>query len=177
MCRGGPGCKCGCRLAPGNKLDTGVAVQYFLLLADKTVGRVLPIGFAVFVVMGSFGALVHLAALWGLYRLLGRGFSVSQGTAALCAMSLKFFLNNKFTYSDRRLRGAAMFQRGLVFLLVCGIGATTSVQLAAYLLGHGIPWWLAGLCGAGVGAVWNYLVSSHIWIPWIPARFRLISMI
>lgn len=152
----------GVRVAGESKLDTGVAVQYFLLLADKTVGRVLPIGFASFVVMGSFGALVHLAVLWGLYRFLGRGFSASQGIAALCAMSLNFFLNNKFTYSDRRLRGAAMFRRGLVFMLVCSVGAVTSVQLAAYLFGHGIQWWLAGLCGAGVGAVWNYSVSSQI---------------
>jgi dolichol-phosphate mannosyltransferase len=152
----------GVRVAGESKLDTGVAVQYFLLLADKTVGRVLPIGFAIFVGMGSFGALVHLAVLWGLYRLWGRGFPVSQGTAALCAMSLNFFLNNKVTYSDRRLRGAAVFRRGLLFVLVCSIGAAISVQLAVYLFGHGIPWWLAGLCGAGVGAVWNYSVSSHI---------------
>ena len=152
----------GVRVMGESKLDTGVGVEYFLLLADKTLGRVLPVSFVMFVVMGSFGALVHLAVLWELYRVLARGFSVSQGIAALCAMSLNFFLNNTITYSDRRLRGAAMFRRGLIFMLVCGIGAATSVQLAAYLFGHGIPWWLAGLCGAGVGAVWNYSVSSHI---------------
>ena len=152
----------GVRVAGESKLDTGVGVEYFLLLADKTLGRVLPVGFVMFVMMGSFGALVHLAVLWGLYRVLARGFFVSQGTAAFCAMCLNFFLNNTVTYSEWRLRGAAMFRRGLLFVLVCSIGAAISVQLAVYLFGHGIPWWLAGLCGAGVGAVWNYSVSSHI---------------
>jgi dolichol-phosphate mannosyltransferase len=152
----------GVRVAGESKLDTWVAMEYFLLLADKTVGRVLPIGFVTFVVMGCFGAVVHLAVLWLLYLRLGQGFPVSQGTAALCAMCVNFVLNNKFTYYDRRLRGAAMFRRGLMFVLVCGVGAGTSVQLAAYLLGHGIPWWMAGLCGAGVGAVWNYSVSTHV---------------
>jgi len=95
----------GVRVAGESKLDTGVAVQYFLLLADKTVGRVLPIGFAILSAWQLRGARAPGSSL-GTLPVMGRGFPVSQGTAALCAMSLNFFLNNKVTYSDRRLRGA-----------------------------------------------------------------------
>jgi len=152
----------GVRVAGESKLTAQVALDYFFLLADKTIGRVLPIRFVMFVLMGSMGAVVHVAVLGVLHRAMGQGFAVSQGTAAVSAMILNFLLNNNFTHSDRRLRGRRMLRGGLVFMLVCSVGAATSVQLAAFLFSHGIPWWLSGLCGAGVGAVWNYSVSTHI---------------
>jgi dolichol-phosphate mannosyltransferase len=35
-----------------------------------------------------------------------------------------------------------------------------SVVLADFLFGYGIPWWVAGLLGAVVGAVWNFAITS-----------------
>jgi hypothetical protein len=43
---------------------------------------------------------------------------------------------------------------------VCAIGAIVNLRLALYLFENGILWWLSGLLGAMVGAVWNYGASS-----------------
>jgi hypothetical protein len=43
---------------------------------------------------------------------------------------------------------------------VCAVGAIVNLSLAFYLFENGILWWLAGLLGAMVGAVWNYGASS-----------------
>jgi dolichol-phosphate mannosyltransferase len=79
-------------------------------------------------------------------------------------MTINFLLNNVFTYRDKRLAGFS-FLRGLAFFyVVCAIGAGANIALASFLFENGIPWWIAGLVGAVIGAVWNYsLSSSFVW--------------
>jgi dolichol-phosphate mannosyltransferase len=43
---------------------------------------------------------------------------------------------------------------------VCSIGAVANVGIASYVFNSDRSWWLAGLTGAVVGAVWNYTISS-----------------
>jgi dolichol-phosphate mannosyltransferase len=75
-------------------------------------------------------------------------------------MTFNFFLNNWFTYRDRRLKGWRLL-RGLVsFYVVCSVGAIGNVGIAAYVFKADQAWWLAGAAGAVVGAVWNYATSS-----------------
>ena len=50
---------------------------------------------------------------------------------------------------------------GLVsFYVVCSVGAVANVGIAAYVFQADRSWWLAGITGALVGAVWNYAISS-----------------
>jgi len=51
----------------------------------------------------------------------------------------------------------------LRFQIVCGIGAISNVGIASLMYGQGAQWWLAGLTGAVMGAVWNYMVSA-VWV-------------
>ena len=75
-------------------------------------------------------------------------------------MTTNFNLNNVFTYRDRRLRGLELVYGHLSFYLICSIGALANFQIAQLLFELQVPWALAGLSGAVVGAVWNYAVSS-----------------
>jgi dolichol-phosphate mannosyltransferase len=86
-------------------------------------------------------------------------FPVAQGIATLVAMTGNFLLNNLFTYRDRRLRGWQMLSGLGSFYAVCGLGAAANVGVAAMIAGNH-SWWLAGLAGAAVSAVWNYAMSS-----------------
>src|SRR5688572_30263768 len=52
------------RHAGESKLDAGVGLDFLILLADKTVGRFIPVRFILFSIVGALGVVVHLAALY-----------------------------------------------------------------------------------------------------------------
>lgn len=143
-----------------SKLDRQVLLEFILLLADKSLGRTIPVQFVLFVLVGLTGVLVHLAVLGLLFLGAGLPFLAAQVTAILAAMTSNFFLNNEFTHRDRRLRGWPIVTGLLSFYAACSLGAFANYQMASVLYGLGTPWLLAGLVGAGMGAVWNYAVSS-----------------
>jgi hypothetical protein len=100
-----------------SKLDTMVAWEYGMLLADKLVGRFVPVRFALFGLIGGLGLVVHLATLCVALNLLVIEFSASQAIATMVAMTSNFVLNNQFTYRDQRLRGLKTAARPCHFLL------------------------------------------------------------
>jgi dolichol-phosphate mannosyltransferase len=143
-----------------SKMNAQVVLEYVTLLADKLVGRYVPIRFMVFVLVGFLGLFVHLAVLGLFHEGLGTGFFHAQAAATLAAMTFNFNLNNVVTYRDRRLRGLDLVRGHLSFYLVCAIGAVANLEVATMLFDLRVPWPLAGLMGAVIGSVWNYAVSS-----------------
>ena len=167
----------GVRVAGDSKLDSMVATEYVLMLLDKTLGRYIPTRFIPFAFIGGLGVFVHMGVLWTLFRGLGASFIAGQTVATLVAMTFNFFLNNFFTYRDRRLRGWALLRGWLSFTLACSVGAVANVGIATYLF-HAAPaggfWWvLSAVAGILVGAVWNYAVTAvYTWNPKAPAPVR-----
>ena len=152
------------RISGESKLDTLVAWEYVTLLLDKLAGPIIPVRFLLFAMIGGFGVLTHLTALWLAVYPFGIRFAVGQAIATTIAMTGNFLLNNLFTYRDRRLRGRALVTGLLSFYAVCGLGAAANVGIASHLFDANHSWWLAGLGGAAIGAVWNYAMSSvFIW--------------
>ena len=150
------------RTAGESKLDLMVVAEYAKLLLDKSVGRIVPTSLLLLLGVGALGVFVHLAALGGLLNGFGLGFAVSQALAVACAMTFNFSLNNTFTYSDRRLRGWR-FAKGLAgFAAVCSVGAAANVGVGSYIYASEPNWWLAGVAGSLIGAVWNYVASSAL---------------
>jgi dolichol-phosphate mannosyltransferase len=143
-----------------SKLDTVIAWEYGMLLADKLVGRFVPVRFALFGLIGGLGLLVHLAVLWVALHLVGVGFGAAQAIATVVAMTSNFVLNNQFTYRDQRLRGPGLLRGLVIFYLICGVGAVANVGVASYAFTSHHAWWLAGIAGAVVGSVWNFAMSS-----------------
>jgi len=148
------------RLHGASKLDTGVLIDFAMLLADKTIGRFVPVRFLMFAAIGGFGVFVHLGMLALMHFVAGQSFALAQGIAAFTAMTTNFLLNNVITYRDRRLRGAGIIPGLLSFYAVCSVGFVANVGVGDYLFGYGQRWWVAGLAGALVAAVWNYAASS-----------------
>ena len=143
-----------------SKLDLGVAWEFVALIVDKLIGHIIPFRFIMFALVGTGGAIMHLAVLATAMRGFAEPFIVAQAQATVAAMTVNFFLNNIFTYRDRRLRDWRVVSGLVSFYLVCGVGAFVNIVLATFLYGNAIPWWMAGLMGALVGAVWNYAVTS-----------------
>jgi dolichol-phosphate mannosyltransferase len=143
-----------------SKLDAMVAWEYGMLLADKLVGRFIPVRFALFALVGGSGLLVHLATLWIALNVLVLAFAAAQLVATMVAMTSNFVLNNQFTYRDQRLHGLALLRGLVVFYLICGVGAAANVGVGSYVFTSSHTWWLAGVAGAVVGSVWNFAMSS-----------------
>jgi dolichol-phosphate mannosyltransferase len=153
-----------------SKLDTLVMLEYVTLLSDKLLGPYFPTRFVMFVLVGLFGVVVHLAVLGLAHKILLVSFYYSQVVATFTAMTVNFNLNNLLTYRDRRLRGLSLIYGHLSFYLICGIGAIANFQIAEMLFNLRVPWMIAGFLGAMISSVWNYGVSSTItWKRNVPA--------
>jgi dolichol-phosphate mannosyltransferase len=148
------------RLAGESKLDGIVVWEYGMLLADKVIGRVVPVRFIAFSIIGGMGVLVHMTVLALGLKAMGLSFTTAQIIATGIAMVFNFALNNVLTYRDRRLSGWQWFRGLLSFMLACSIGALSNVGVATYLFENRTQWMLAGLAGVVVGAVWNFAVTQ-----------------
>ena len=154
----------GTRQSGESKLDDMVALEYVELLLDKTIGRVIPVKLVQFGAIGVLGVGVHLVILYATL-IGGIVFSTAQATAVVGAMTFNFALNNRFTYRDRQLKGAAWFRGLMSFYLVCALGAVANVGIGSLVYEqYDAGWWLAGIAGAIVGSVWNYVASG--WLTW-----------
>ena len=144
-----------------SKLDNLVAVEYLGLLLAKSTGDVFSLRFLLFSLIGGAGVVVHLITLKAALA-CGLAFWLAQMTAAYVAMTGNFFLNNTLTYRDRRLKGRRLIVGLASFYVVCSIGVIANVGIGQLLHDHWSRWWLAGLAGACMGAVFNYVITSAL---------------
>jgi dolichol-phosphate mannosyltransferase len=149
------------RKSGDSKLDTAATWQYLMLIADKLIGPYVPVRFVMFIAVGGIGVLLHMSVLSALFAAGNVNFALAQGIAAVSAMTLNFFINNFLTYRDKRKKGWGMLTGLLSFYAVCSIGALANVGIAGYLFSENYAWWLSGIAGILVGAVWNYAASSR----------------
>ena len=144
-----------------SKLDARVAFDYLGFLLHHLTGRLVPVRFFLFGLVGASGVVVHLLSLkFMLASFPDYGFDLSQTTATFVAMLSNFLLNNGLTYRDRRISGWHLISGFLLFAASCSIGVVANVGLARLIFSEGQQWWVAGLAGALTGAVFNYVTSS-----------------
>lgn len=148
------------RVAGESKLDNQAVWDYGMLLLDKLVGRWVPVRFVAFIAVGGIGVFVHMAILSLLYRNMDYGFVTSQVWATLTAMTANYVFNNVITYRDLQLKGVDWLKGWFSFVLACSIGAIANVGVAGYLFAEDTGWFMAGLAGIVVGAVWNYAITQ-----------------
>lgn len=150
------------RVRGESKLGARVVAEFFLLILYHLSGRLVPARFFLFGAVGLTGVGVHLAVLWAAYNVAGTGFLASQALATWVAMTSNFFLNNAFTYGDRRLHGRLLWRGLLSFYAACGIGAFINIAVAQWLFMQSFAYWAAGLTGALIAAVWNFLTTASL---------------
>jgi dolichol-phosphate mannosyltransferase len=149
------------RLHGESKLDSLVAWEYLMLLVDKRIGHIISPRLLFFVMVGGSGVVLHYLVLSTLYVGIKLPFAVSQLTGTVLAMTFNFFLNNLFTYRDRRLRGMRLWRGLLSFYAVCGLGALANIGVAAYAFSQQVQWAVSAGAGILVGTLWNYLATAR----------------
>jgi dolichol-phosphate mannosyltransferase len=148
------------REAGSSKLDLNIGVEYLYLVADKLIGRWLPISFVLYCLVGAVGLALHMSILWLLFTRLGYRFENALLVAIAAALLANYSVNNILTYRERRRRGWAFLTGLVVYGLACSVGNLSNYALAKLLVDRGVWWPLAGVSGLAVGSVWNFAASS-----------------
>ncbi len=146
-----------------SKLDSKIALDFAALVTAKLTKDAISARFILFCLVGLTGLAVHLILLSS-FLAVALSFSAAQALATVGAIAWNFVLNNLFTYRDQRLTGWR-FVTGLIwFQVICAIGAISNVGIATWIYDYDSVWWIAGLGGAAIGTVWNFVVSAaFVW--------------
>ena len=83
-----------------SKLDYVVALEFLIALYDRLLGRVIPVRFLLFSMIGLLGLAVHMAILALSYVVVGTSFILAEVLATSVAMTSNFLVNNALTYRD-----------------------------------------------------------------------------
>jgi len=147
-----------------SKLDTRVALDFAALVLAKLTNDTVSFRFLLFCLVGLTGIAIHMITLQLALNVTALSFGWAQTVATFTAITWNFVLNNMFTYRDQRLSGW-QFVTGLIrFQAICAVGAISNVGIASAIYDYDPDWWIAGLGGALMGAVWNYVVSAaFVW--------------
>jgi dolichol-phosphate mannosyltransferase len=148
-----------------SKLDPNTLLEFGILLIHKAIRGFLPVRFVLFSIIGFSGVTLHMTVLALTYRSGKMDFPEAHALATGCAMFSNFWLNNQFTFRERRLKGWRILKGALTFCIVCTVGALSSIALAGWIFAHGGPWYVAGIAGTVIAAVWNFGVTSVITWP------------
>ena len=146
-----------------SKLDTKIALDFAALVTAKLTNDAVSARFLLFCLVGLTGIGVHLSILSVLVA-AALSFGVAQALATIGAIAWNFVLNNLFTYRDQRLTGWHFITGLIQFQVICAIGAISNVGIATWIYDYDSTWWIAGLGGAAIGTVWNFVVSAaFVW--------------
>ena len=146
-----------------SKLDSKIALDFAALVTSKLTNGVVSARFLLFCLVGFTGIGIHLSLLSALLA-AALSFGAAQAFATVSAIAWNFALNNMLTYRDQRLAGWR-FVTGLIrFEVICAVGAISNVGIATWIYDYDSVWWIAGLGGALIGTVWNFVVSAaFVW--------------
>ena len=144
-----------------SKLDSKIALDFAALVTAKVTNDVVSARFLLFCLVGLTGIAIHLSILSAALA-TELPFGAAQAIATVGAIAWNFVLNNLFTYRDQRLTGWRFVTGLLGFQVICAIGAISNVGIATWIYDYDEVWWIAGLGGALIGTVWNFVVSAAL---------------
>lgn len=155
----------GARMHGESKLSRRVQIEFLEYIYDAAFGRILPLTFIEYCVVGTLGVAVNLATYFLVQTMLSgasafefEGWPLLAGIEA--AILFNFLLNNAWTFSYAKLRGAAAVTGFIRYNAVCVIGALANIAVASYLYSSQTLGALGSLAtGAALGMIWNYTIS------------------
>ncbi|MCK5019950.1 MAG: GtrA family protein, partial [Candidatus Peribacteraceae bacterium] len=161
--------KFGVRSFGESKLSRRVQIEFLEYLYDVTLGKIIPLVFVKYCIVGTFGIVVHVTA----FKLLSiifadgaeltfKGFSLSVIGAIETAIIFNFLLNNTWTFSHTKLKGISALIGFIKFNAACMLGALANYAVSAFLFSLGVAELLAVVVGAFTGVFWNYTINRLI---------------
>ena len=119
--------------------------------------------FGKFAVVGTIGFIINTFILIFLKE-LGVHPAIGSALGAECAIISNFFLNNRWTFHDRIVRGKQLIGKFLQFNGT-SLGAIVIQSLTVYIgtVIFGISaYFISYILGVGIGLMWNYWMYSRV---------------
>ena len=132
------------------------ALELISLVLSQIFGGKVSIRFILFCMVGVSGIFVQLANNRFIF-LFTNGFSTSQTVGIFAAMTSNYFLNNYITFQERRLKSMDLL-RGLLFYLICSLGAFANIAVATYFLVLSSNWLVSSFVGAVLSSLEFYII-------------------
>lgn len=166
----------GPRRAGESKLSRHVAWAYLRQLYRLSwLGRVIPVEFVKFSVVGAIGVVVNLLAMMAIFRWAGlTDWRASLAASAIATVS-NYVLNNVWTFRHRVRKGMTFLSGYLMYLIFAAVGlavtTTSYVALSAAIAKyvgpgthyHALPAWVLLICqlmAIVLGTYFNYALNK-----------------
>lgn len=117
--------------------------------------------FQKFLVVGAVGLITNQLLLWLLHERVGMSVPAASPVAILASMAVTFYLNEKWTWHDRG--GSRWLSRAGSYVPINLGGLAINWGILTFLHDQfGMHYLLANLIGAGVAAIWNFVLNNAI---------------
>lgn len=117
--------------------------------------------FQKFVIVGAIGLAVNQFGLFALHDLFNTAVKVASPVAIFASMIVTFYLNEMWTWQDRS--GGKIIHRAMAYLPINLGGLVINWGVLTYLHeSWGMHYLIANLFGAGLAAIWNFLLNNSI---------------
>ncbi len=95
----------------------------------------LPVRFVKFIVVGGCGVVVNLCVMGLILAITGYRDWRASATASVIAALHNYFLNNHWTFRDRRREGSALFSGAFLYLPMAAAGIAVTTVVYSFLTG------------------------------------------
>lgn len=117
--------------------------------------------FQKFLLVGAFGLIVNQGFLVALHDGSDVRLNVASPIAIFISMVVTFGLNEHWTWHDRG--GGRIVHRLVSYVPINTVGLLINWGLLTWLVSeHGVHHLVANLIGAGVAAVWNFVMNNVV---------------
>jgi putative flippase GtrA len=117
--------------------------------------------FQKFVVVGIVGLAVNQGLLAVLHGSIGLLIVIASCIAVLASMVVTFIANEFWTWHDRGSGRVISRAMSYVPINIVGLIINTGILYVLYDQ-HGVHYLIANLIGAGVAAIWNFVLNNMI---------------
>jgi putative flippase GtrA len=117
--------------------------------------------FQKFIVVGAAGLAVNQAFLLLLHGGAGTRVAIASPVAIFISMVATFMLNERWTWHDRG--SAPIVHRLFMYFPINTVGLVINFAVLRILYeDHGVHYLLANLVGAGIAAIWNFVLNNIV---------------
>ncbi len=145
-----------CRQEGSSKLSVGVAWDYAMMLADKRIGRLVPVELVAFAAVAIPTMVLHLAISLVLVGSYGIDVAATQLLATGIALIALYAAQNVLACRPGPRRGWRWLSGLMAFGGTTAIGVAASVVVASVLLKDGMDWSVAGSAGMAACLTWTF---------------------